>query len=246
MEIIKKISERKSARYNGKIPTIVFFGDSVTQGCFEVYTKNNRSVETVYDQSSAYHKYLADMLSVLFPSVPVNIINAGISGDNTEGALSRIEHDVLLYKPDLTVVCFGLNDCVVKGIDYTQQYAANLAQVFSILKSNGSEVIYMTPNMMCTEVSCHIVDNNIANIAADVAKAQNNKVLDAFLEAGKKSAVECGAKVCDVYAKWKCMYESGVDTNELLANNINHPTREMNRLFAWSLLETMFDTEEQS
>lgn len=240
MDIIKKIAERKANPYNGKIPTITFFGDSVTQGCFEVYTKNDGSIETVYDKSSAYHKYLADMLAVLFPSVPINIINAGISGDSTEGALSRIEHDVLAHKPDLTVVCFGLNDCVVKGIDYVEQYGANLAQIFSMLKANGSEIIYMTPNMMCTEVSCHINDSNIAKIAADVAKAQNEKVLDEFLEAGKKAAAECGAKVCDVYAKWKCMYESGVDTNELLANSINHPTREMNMLFAWSLAEIMF------
>ena len=37
------------------------------------------------------------------------------------------------------------------------------------------------------------------------------------------------------------MYECGVDVTELLSNKINHPTREMNWLFAYSLVETMFD-----
>ena len=47
--------------------------------------------------------------------------------------------------------------------------------------------------------------------------------------------------VCDCYAIWKKLYESGVDITELLANKINHPTREMNWLFAVSLLDVMMD-----
>ena len=35
------------------------------------------------------------------------------------------------------------------------------------------------------------------------------------------------------------LYENGVDVTELLANKINHPTREMNWLFAVSLVDTM-------
>ena len=39
----------------------------------------------------------------------------------------------------------------------------------------------------------------------------------------------------------KKLEQNGVDTTILLANRINHPTREMNWLFAVSLLETMFE-----
>lgn len=240
MDIINKIAGRKSSPYKEKIPTIVFFGDSVTQGCFEIYLKKDRTIETVYDKKYAYHSYLSEMLSYIFHGASLNIVNAGISGDNTESAIKRIERDVLIHRPDLTVVCFGLNDCVAQGRDYADQYADNLAKIFTMLQQSGSEVIFMTPNMMCTEVSCHITDPYFSSLAADVAKVQNDGVLTEYLKKAQGAAIECGVKVCDVYSKWVRMHECGVDTTELLANSINHPTREMNRLFAWSLVETMF------
>jgi hypothetical protein len=46
--------------------------------------------------------------------------------------------------------------------------------------------------------------------------------------------------VCDCYALWKTLYKSGVDVTELLANKINHPTRDMNWMFAYELVKTMF------
>ena len=49
--------------------------------------------------------------------------------------------------------------------------------------------------------------------------------------------------VCDCYAIWKKLYESGVSTTELLSNKINHPSREMNKLFAVELVRTMFEEE---
>ena len=55
----------------------------------------------------------------------------------------------------------------------------------------------------------------------------------------KKLCEKENIAVCDCYAKWKKLYDGGVDITELLANKINHPTREMNWLFAYSLVETM-------
>lgn len=49
-------------------------------------------------------------MNILYPEVPVNIVNAGISGDCAEGGLKRLERDVLSYNPDLIVVCYGLNE----------------------------------------------------------------------------------------------------------------------------------------
>ena len=49
--------------------------------------------------------------------------------------------------------------------------------------------------------------------------------------------------VCDCYAKWKELAKTQ-DTTMLLANRINHPTKEMHELFAQSLFEMIFDDEE--
>jgi hypothetical protein len=65
--------------------------------------------------------------------------------------------------------------------------------------------------------------------------------LDYYLDAAKDIAKKHGIKVCDIYSKWKKLAECGVDTTELLSNKINHPTRQMNWLFANSLFDTMLE-----
>lgn len=240
MEIIKKIKAKENDRTGCPTPTIAFLGDSVTQGCFEIYNNNEGNIQTVFDKSCAYHKYLNDILTILFPGAPVNIINAGISGDKAPLGYERLERDVLSHHPDLTVVCYGLNDNNF-GLENLHLYTEALDNIFSDLKKSGSEIIFMTPNMQNTEISCHIKDNNIRSVAKDVAKNQNDGILDTYLEAAKEVAKKHDVKICDVYAKWKKMAQYGVDTTNLLANHVNHPTREMNWLFAYSLIETMME-----
>ena len=238
MDIMKKIAAKARDNMNAEGVTIAFLGDSVTQGCFEIYKINETDVETVFDKNSAYHSYLSKILAVLYPSVPVNIINAGVSGGSAPHGLGRLERDVLCHKPDLTVVCFGLND-TCRGIDNVSIYTDALDGIFAQLKASGSEVIFMTPNMMNTEISCHIKDASILETATITKGYQMDGTLEAYLEAAKKICKQHGILVCDCYAKWKALYENGADVTELLANKINHPTREMNWLFAVSLIETM-------
>lgn len=239
MKIIELISKKSQNLLGEKIPTIAFLGDSVTQGCFELYTKTDGNMETYFDKNSAYHRYIDSALSELFPNVPVNIINAGISGDNAPNALKRVERDVLPFNPDLTVVSFGLNDCM-QGVAGISAYADALDKIFKKISGAGGEVIFMTPNMMNTEISCHIMNEPYVETAEYTMELQNTGVFKQYLDAAKEVAVNNGVKVCDVYSKWEIMNKNGVNTTELLANHINHPKRTMNYLFAISLLETMF------
>lgn len=238
MNIMKLLAGKARDNWNAGPVTIAFLGDSVTQGCFEVYEKSKGEIETVFDKSHAYHNYVAKIFSVLFPSVPVNIINAGISGDCAPHALERIERDVLRYHPDLTVVCFGLNDCG-EGVENVDKYVNALRGIFRKLQEAGSEIIFMTPNMMNTHISCHITKSPFMEIAEASMQNQNEGILECYVENAKKVCRECRIVVCDCYEKWKALYRSGVDITELLANKINHPAREMNWLFAVSLVETM-------
>ena len=117
-----------------------------------MFTRQDDTVETMYDAEFAYHKYLSDMLHCIFPASSFNIINSGISGDSTHGAIARMKQDVLAHTPDLTVVCFGLNDAMLNGEDGVDKYGENLRKIFTELTQNNSEVIFMTPNMMCTHI----------------------------------------------------------------------------------------------
>ena len=55
-------------------------------------------------------------------------------------------------------------------------------------------------------------------------------------------AKEMGVTVCDCYSQWKELAKTQ-DTTMLLANRINHPTREMHELFAESLFRTIFGVD---
>ncbi len=77
--------------------------------------------------------------------------------------------------------------------------------------------------------------------AVTLCRLQNEGVLEKYLEAAKALCKEKGIAVCDCYRKWKALHRGGVVTDNLLSNRLNHPKRDMNWLFAISLLETIFE-----
>ena len=86
-----------------------------------------------------------------------------------------------------------------------------------------------------------VVEGSGIEIAEKVASRQNAGVLDQYLDAAKALCREKGVPVCDCYGKWKQLSAGGVDTTALLANGINHPTRQLHWLFAYELVRTMLE-----
>ena len=236
MKILDKIIAKANDN-NLASPTIAFFGDSVTQGCFELVPREEGGFDNVHDRENVYHTRLVRLLAKQYPTVPINVVNAGVAGTTASFGVERMERDVLSKKPDLTVVCFGLNDCGKEEAGL-EEYVSSLSNIFDRLKDAGSEIIFMTQNMMCTQVSANI-DPMFLKLANLLSVRQNRGVVDMYFEAAKKICLEKEIPVCDVYAKWKALYEQGEDVTELLSNKLNHPTREMHQLFADSLYELM-------
>ena len=74
---------------------LVFFGDSLTQA------------------ASGYVNILTDQLT----KRGINVINAGLGGDKTPSALTRLDSEVGVHKPDAVSIFFGANDAAVgRGI----------------------------------------------------------------------------------------------------------------------------------
>ena len=238
MRIVEKFANCVKDNWTQPAVTLAFLGDSVTQGCFELYCKENGDPETIFEQNHAYHRYVAQILSMLYPNVPLNIINAGISGSNAPHGLERLERDVLSHRPDLVVVCFGLND-IVNGLAGLDAYLQALETIFRELEAAQVETIFLTPNMMNTYVSRQLTEPVLRKIAEVTCAAQNDGILDAYMDGAKALCRRKGITVCDCYEKWKTLQKCAVDTTMLLANHINHPSRDMNWLFAVSLVETM-------
>lgn len=242
MRIIRKLTTKTGGPMHYEGVTIAFLGDSVTQGCFEIYKKENAEIETVFDKRYSYEMYVFEALNMLFPAATVNIINAGISGDRSTRGLARLERDVIRHAPDLTVVCYGLNDCSRED-ESIGRYTAALEGIFEKLRASGSEIIFLTPNMMNTRISPHLTDPDFIRVASNTAEFQNDGTFDAHIDAAKELCRKMNIAICDCYGIWKMLWANGVDTTELLSNKINHPTRDMNKLFAYELIKTMFTAD---
>ena len=224
-----KITEKINCNFrelidNGPI-TIVAFGDSVTHGAVAFGE---------IDYETVYWNRLKKKLNNFRSYIPVNVINAGIGGITAKESTKRMDKQVLSHNPDLIIVCFGLND--VNGS--LEEYIEAMEEIFDKGIKSGAEMIFLTPNMLNTSVAEDTPKEHY-EYAVKTSKMQNGGRMDLFIESAVKLAKKMGVKVCDCYRMWKKLSETQ-DITYLLANRINHPTKEMHELFAQSLYETIF------
>ena len=104
------------------------------------------SITGVYYHSGsvrAYPEMLQIALQKLHPKANISVRNAGISGDTSKGGLARLEHDVLVHKPHLVTVMFGMNDLVRVPV---ADFIANMKQILERCRAAGAEVVLCTQN----------------------------------------------------------------------------------------------------
>ena len=237
MRFVEVLKKKMADNPGTRTPIIAFLGDSVTQGVFEVYQKDDK-MEVVFDSMSNYSQKVKELLALLYPTAPVSIMNAGVNGSSAPEGYERLKRDVLAFKPDLLIVCFGLNDSneELAGLD---TYKNALRNIFKTAKEADIETIFMTPNMMNTH-SGKVSPGDILEPLAEIfGKRQREGLFDTYMDAAREVCAEENVILCDCYAIWRQMYECGVDTTSLLSNGLNHPIREMHNLFAWKLVETI-------
>ena len=215
---------------SGEKTTIVAFGDSVTAG----YFKSGDEFHSEKDESVVYHQILGEKLRYISKNPDLEVINSGVGGETAGMGLKRFDTDVADKKPDLCIVCWGLNDS--NGV--VENYKAKLSETFERLEALGCDIVFMTPNMLNTRY-CEETAEAHKEYAKKTAKNQNEGKMDSFMDGAREVCAEMGVSVCDCYAKWKKLNEMGVDTTLLLDNYINHPTREMHVFFADCLFDTL-------
>lgn len=111
--------------------TIVALGDSLTAGLG-------------VDESNAYPAQLQRKLAN--DGYHFNVVNAGVSGETSSGALSRIEWVLSTLKPDIVILETGANDGL-RGI-HPDILEKNLDQIVSVLKANHIEVLLCGMKML--------------------------------------------------------------------------------------------------
>lgn len=169
---------------------IVGFGDSITGIYF--HTGSRRS----------WPELLKAALLKAYPKAKLEVHNAGVSGDITKGALSRLEGSVLSRKPHLVVTMFGMNDVVSVPVE---TYQSNLTSIVEACHEAGAEVLLMTPNSVVE------------------SPERTNEKLEKFGQAALSVAATKKCLSVNTFTDWKALFESNLLEWSLRMNDDIHP-----------------------
>ncbi len=222
--------EAKCADYRASGPiVIVALGDSVTMGA----TSQDR-----LEPDAVYHHRVKAMLEGRYPKAVFSVINSGTGGDSAADGLKRIGRDVLRYEPDLTLVAFGLNDASDEAAKLVE-YRANLTRIVGAIRGKTtSDIVLLTPSFMCSRDSEN-VPTMYRSLVERFIHLQCDGYLGRFAQVVRDVGAEFSLPVADVYAAWEQLARSGVDTTAMLANGLNHPTGEAQRIAAEAVMKAI-------
>ena len=182
-------AENISSKILGDSSTLTYLGDSITHG-------------------GRYNKYITAYYITRFPSMKVNFVSKGISGDTAEGILKRMESDVLNPKPDAIILMIGMNDSardifsterpnppekIAKVRKYViDYYKYNLNRMLKEFNEAGiGRVVVFTPS---------IYDETTTGSKQKPLTGANG-VLREFGNIVEQTAPKYGAKVADIWGQ---------------------------------------------
>lgn len=168
--------------FGDKPVTIVCLGDSVTGVYY--HTGGRR----------AYPEMLEVAIRQAVPKANMKVINAGISGHSTTEGLARLDRDVLMHKPDLVTISFGLNDM---GRMSEEQYLTNLETLVTRCREAKAAVVLCTPNSVITTAGRPIEKlKRYCDVIHGLAKSLQLPVCDQFAAGESLRAKDAWAFRC--------------------------------------------------
>lgn len=183
-------------------------GDSVTAGWLE---------HGVLDSDAAYPSLFRRRLCSLYPMAMVSVVNAGLGGENAEGALGRLDRDIISHQPNLVTLCLGLNDAR-QGKDGIEPFTSNLTRIVERLQTEtDADILLITPNTRGDAL-------------------QEDGTLAEYIRAIRSVARARDVGLADVYAVYQGAIRMGALPADLLSNRVSHPTREGHQIFANALI----------
>ncbi len=177
----------------GKSVRMIAFGDSITAG------------GDASEPSLIFWERYAGSLRAKYPKASIESVNGATGGDTTVQGLQRLQEKVLQQKPDLVLVGFGMNDHNREGFGVPlQAFAANLGTIIDRIRADGAEVILFSA------------------FPPNPKWHYGSHQMEAYAAATEQVARDKHCAFAAVYELWMGIAERK-NTEDLLANNINHP-----------------------
>lgn len=177
---------------DGRPIKIVAYGDSITAG------------GDATSPSLIYWQRWADDLQRRYPTAKVTAINGATGGDSTVQGLARLQSKVLVERPDLVLVAFGMNDHN-KGSVSVPQFELNLREMIARIRTEtGAEIILLSA------------------FPPNPKWKFGTQRMGTYALATEGVARATGCAFADVYSNWQ-LIAARKKPEDLLGNNINHP-----------------------
>lgn len=153
---------------------VVFLGDSITA-------------------ARTYGEIVERYTLAAYPHRRIQFINAGIGGDTAQGGLKRLESTVLVHKPTVVTICYGIND-IGWGTRATpeniQQYYNGMREITRRCQQAGARVFVLGP------CATKLGENENPN-------EENKSPLAQMSAHVRKTAAGMGATPIDLYGEFR-------------------------------------------
>ena len=197
---------------NGEDVTIVFYGDSITEGY------NTSKFVGVAPYAERFSEMSAAYLGKLYQNDKITCINTGVAGKDTAWGVQNLATSVLAHSPDLVVIAFGMND----GGLLPEALAQRMLNMAKSAKNKGAEVL--------------LVATMLPNREAAGFWGNQHAFEEAMLKAVEKSNQPFG--VVQMTSLHASMLEKK-PYYHMTGNNINHPNDFLARLYAQSIVQAI-------
>lgn len=186
MPLTRTLEKLRDASTRGVPVTIVAFGDSNTETTWHTHGRMN------------WPALLAEALFEAHGNGAAVVINSGRCGGSFREGLTRLEHAVLRYQPDLVIIAFGMNDAT-RGLDGLADFEADArATIAAIRKRGTAEILIRTPNPVVAVHGLPLPPGT----PPGTPWYNDQRPLAAYVEALRRVAASTGCDLCDHYKLW--------------------------------------------
>lgn len=139
-------------------------------------------------------------VSMLGGTIGTEVINSGVGGDSTKNAIARLKEDVLDKKPDIVLICFGMNDQAQSLSNKRpnvplETYISNMEKCITEVQKLGADVILIAPHDAYNASGYYVPGNYGLDYSYGNMKD--------FCAAVRQMAIKYGCDFIDIYTESK-------------------------------------------
>ena len=206
--LIRDMEAFKKLRNGGEI-TYTVIGDSISTGSEAIYKRH------------AYFSRFAKKLESVTGGV-VNVVNKAVGGENSINGSAHFMSDIGESDPQLITIAYGINDMhLINGENH-------IGDSLVPLKEFHDRIAFMIESAQRKNIEIILITNAIPNPSWKFASSREYE----YPEEMRRIAKEYGLPLADTRKLWESELEHGKTVNDLLLDDINHPTTYGHGLYA--------------